>query len=284
MSVGLKSVAAAIGVAVVLGGTIDVARAQPAPPLVTADDGEKVDRLGPRYQYNVEAEVPGAEERRSQPGRRVSTRPQAPVYYVEFPQIFTQADGTRCLRIRRVPYPNPTGAATAEDRQNLLWRSNAGEYPMCPRTAAPAARPAARAAEYWRVAGEDLLPRPAPRIAPGFMLAGKLAYLEAGTTLTVRYEHPTPIGTLVIEATSQVYVDWGDDSPLAGPYDRVGGPWPDGTITHSWTTADRYDIRVTQRWSGRWSLAGESGDLAGLETTGVLEDFEVRQLQAVRNL
>jgi len=34
-------------------------------------------------------------------------------------------------------------------------------------------------------------PRPAPRIAPGYMLAGKLAYLEAGTVPMVTFEHRT---------------------------------------------------------------------------------------------
>ncbi|MGQ0521475.1 MAG: hypothetical protein ACT4PX_10050, partial [Actinomycetota bacterium] len=143
----------------------------------------------------------------------------------------------------------------------------------------------AQAAAFWRIAGEDLLPRPEPRIAPGFMLAGKLAYLEANTRPTARFEHPTPLGLLVIEATSTLYVDWGDRTGLDGPHAGPGAPWPDGTITHSWSTADRYDVRVVQRWSATWRLGGTApAPLAGLATEGTIDGFEVRQLQAVRNV
>ena len=115
------------------------------------------------------------------------------------------------------------------------------------------------------------------------MLAGTLAYLETGTDRTARFEHPTPLGVLTIEASSQVFVDWGDGEGLQGPYDGPGGPWPDGNITHAWTDARAYDVVVTQQWTGRWELGGESGDLAGLVTEGRIDDFQVRELQAVRN-
>lgn len=67
------------------------------------------------------------------------------------------------------------------------------------------------------------------------------------------------------------------------PFDHPGGPWPNGTITHYWTDVGRYDVRVVQRWTGRWSLAGVGGELAGLVTEGVIEDFLVDELQAVIN-
>ncbi|MGI8684409.1 MAG: hypothetical protein ACR2MO_04860 [Acidimicrobiales bacterium] len=156
-------------------------------------------------------------------------------------------------------------------------------YPLCERGAVQPPVPAAAASDYWRVVGEDLLPKPQPRIAPGYMLAGKLGYLEANSPATARFEHDTPLGRLVINARNTVWVDWGDGGGLAGPHDGPGGPWPSGTITHFWTDADRYDVRVVQRWTADWELAGRKGQLVGLNTEGLIDGFEVRQLQAVRN-
>ncbi|MGH9152374.1 MAG: hypothetical protein ACRD03_08270 [Acidimicrobiales bacterium] len=193
-------------------------------------------------------------------------------------------DGSRCVRTVRRAYPSALHASIAEDTENLLWRLAVESFPLCPNALLPESTPpAARAAEYWRVVGEDLLPRPSPRIAPGYMLAGKRAYLEAGTVPTARFEHPTPAGVLTIEAAAEHWVDWDDGSPLSGPYDHPGGPWPHGTITHYWTHVGHYDVRVIQRWTGRWILGTESGELAGLETEGVIEDFPVEEVQAVIN-
>lgn len=205
------------------------------------------------------------------------------VYYATFPTMEVQPDGSRCVRNRRRAYSDPVAAAAAEDAQNALWRLLAASFPLCPRTTVPATTPAAQAAEFWRVVGEDLLPHPTPRIQPGFMLAGKLAYLEAGTVPTARFEHPTPAGMLTIEASAQHVVDWGDGSPVDGPFDHAGGPWPEGTITHYWTEIGHYDVRVIQRWSGRWLLGAESGELADLQTEGVIEDFRIEEVQAVIN-
>lgn len=156
-----------------------------------------------------------------------------PVVYVTFPTLVTQPDGSRCVRVQRRGFPNGVSAAAATDAQNALWRMAVASFALCQRTPAPPdSTPAQHAADFWRVAGEDLLPEPVPRIAPGYMLAGKTAYLEAGTVPTARFEHPTPFGTLAIEATGQVFVDWGDGSAVDGPYDSAGGPWPEGRITH----------------------------------------------------
>ncbi|MDP9071063.1 MAG: hypothetical protein M3N68_07225, partial [Actinomycetota bacterium] len=147
----------------------------------------------------------------------------------------------------------------------------------------PRTSPAVQANEYWKQVGEDRLPKPRPHIAPGYMLAGKTAYLEGNTAMTDRFDHPTPLGPLTIDAKSQLFVDWGDGGGVQGPFDNTGGPWPHGTITHYWTNAGRYDIVVTQRWTATWHLSGSSGELSELATVGRIEDFEVRQLQAVRN-
>jgi hypothetical protein len=215
---------------------------------------------------------------------RSGVRPRSrQVFYATFPTVDTQPDGSRCVRMRRQAYADPVAAAAATDAQNALWRLAAASFPLCQRAPVPESTPAAQAAEFWRVVGEDLLPKPAPRIAPGYMLAGKLAYLEAGTVSTAAFEHPTPAGVLRIEARAEGWVDWGDGSPLDGPHGDAGGPWPNGSITHHWTDVGRYDVRVIQRWTGRWVLGTEGGDLAGLETEGVIDDFAVEELQAVIN-
>jgi len=211
---------------------------------------------------------------------------QRPAWYAVVPSVVTQPDGSRCARNIRRRFTDPAAAAAAENiRQNYEWLITVGGFLPCQTADAPPAAPtpAEQAVSFWRVQGEDLLPKPSPRIAPGYMLAGKMAYLEAGSQSTARFEHPTPLGTLVIEAAGRLMVDWGDGSGLTGPHTGPGGPWPDGNITHFWTTAATYDVRVVQRWTGRWSLAGVAGPLDGLETEGVIDDFEVRQLQAVRN-
>ena len=237
----------------------------------------------PSVTYDVSAGTDGDVALMSTPAERRPGAKSSGPYYATFPALDTEPDGSRCIRNRRRGYPTAVEAAAAEDAQNALWRLAAATFALCRRTPVPEATPAAQAAEFWRVVGEDLLPRPTPRIQPGFMLAGKLAYLEAGTVPIARFEHPTPAGVLTIEASADHWVDWGDGSALDGPFDDDGGPWPHGTITHYWTVVGHYDVRVIQRWTGRWALGADSGDLAGLETEGVVADFPVEELQAVIN-
>lgn len=185
----------------------------------------------------------------------------------------------------RRSYPSAAAAAEAAAiTGDYTWQITEGGFLPCQDAGTPPeTTPALEAIDYWRVVARDLLPKPSPRIAPGYMLAGKLAYLETGSQPTARFEHTTPIGTLVIDATSRLYVDWGDSSGLDGPHVGPGAPWPNGTITHFWTVARTYDVRVVQRWTARWSLGAAFGTLEGLETDGTIDDFDVRQLQAVRN-
>ncbi|MGI8685581.1 MAG: hypothetical protein ACR2MO_10930 [Acidimicrobiales bacterium] len=234
--------------------------------------------------HAVEGEVVPDEEAAEVPPAGVRPVGQRPAYYAIVPTLVSEPDGSRCLRNLRYRFDDPAAAAAAANiRQNFEWQVTVGGWLLCRTTPASEPTPAQEAVTFWRIAGEDLLPKPAPRIAPGYMLAGKLAYLEAGTQSTARFEHPTPLGTLVIEATSRLMVDWGDGFGLTGPHTGPGAPWPNGTITHFWTTAATYDVRVVQQWTGRWTLGAASGALDGLETQAVIDDFEVRQLQAVRN-
>lgn len=219
----------------------------------------------------------------STPTARATRVAARPVFWATFPRVHINPDGSKCLESVLVFYPDAESRDEAVGLQDHIWLDAQRDFSMCqPAGPRPDPTPGSLATEYWRVAGEDLLPRPAPHIAPGWMLAGKLAYLEANTQTGAHFEHPTPLGTLVIDATSDLYVDWGDQGGTTGPYAGPGRPWPDGTITHFWISAATYDVRVEQHWSATWHLAAASGQLAGLVTEGTLGHFEVRQLQAVR--
>lgn len=133
------------------------------------------------------------------------------------------------------------------------------------------------AARYWE---RVPLPKPAPVIAPGRAITGKLAYLETRGEVTRTYTNDTTFGPLEIVAKGSYMVDWGDGE-TTGPYAVEGKPWPDGQITHDYLKVGSYDIVVTERWTATWRLGGERGTLRALQTTGRIDDFPVEQIQAV---
>ena len=162
---------------------------------------------------------------------------------------------------------------------SALWRGIVGIMPGCQSQATPE-----QLAVGFLVTVP--LPQPKPFIAPGYALTGKLAYLETRAVERKEFTTVTPFGPLRVVASRTAYeVDWGDGSGLdKGPFPFSGEPWPDGRITHAYTHAGRYDITVIERWKADWSLGALSGTVPGLRSApAVIEDFEARQLQAVRN-
>jgi hypothetical protein len=126
------------------------------------------------------------------------------------------------------------------------------------------------------------LPNPRPNIDPGHAITGLRAYLETGNTRRHRFDTiDTVLGPLSITATSTYTVDWGDGT-VTGPHNSTGGKYPDGDISHVYQDAGIVDIVVRQNWTARWRLAGQSGTVGGLRSSGQLEDFEVQEVQAVR--
>ncbi|MDP9072077.1 MAG: hypothetical protein M3N68_12520 [Actinomycetota bacterium] len=215
-------------------------------------------------------------------GAQRATGPAPPVFTLRRPFIAEREGVGQCVAFERMRAPNAAAAGAGQSIVDSLWEPMFASFPLCPRAEAPATSPAATAAQYWSLRLHDALPKPRPVIAPGYMLAGKTAYLETNTKMAERFVHATPLGELLIDAVGQVHVDWGDGT-TSGPFTEAGRPWPEGTITHSWTDTGHYDVVVTERWTATWRLAGTTGTLPGLVTEGRLEDFEVRQLQAVRN-
>jgi hypothetical protein len=220
-------------------------------------------------------------------GARVAFDPNDPRndpanYVVDVQVRFDATRGGTCLQVGQrfvLGGANSRAALDAEARLLRLLRNS----PLCPASAPVPARvsPGAVALALWRERVK--LPPPAPRIAPGWGIVGKEAYLEIGGE-----RDPGPwtfdaLGyTITIVARSRYEVDWGDGSGAHGLTSQ-GGPWPTGEITHPYQVDGAYRVTVRQQWTATWSATnGEQGAIdEGLQTVGALE-FPVRQLQAVR--
>ncbi len=198
------------------------------------------------------------------------------------PTLMATAAGGSCITVLTQSFPTAAGAASINRNYSTGWSILLRHYIPCPGVAVPVP-PSAVAASWWQVHGVDLLSRPRPSIAPGYALSGKLAYLETGAQIDQDFSNQTPLGTLAIAATGRLYVDWGDGTGWQGPYSTAGGPWPLGTITHTWDSPGPYTVTVQERWSATWALGGSTGSLSSLATVGAIPAFEVRELESVRN-
>ena len=209
----------------------------------------------------------------------------SPVRYpVPIPQLVSSPTGA-CVVTTVIYVSTPQDQASLTAANALRMPQFTPQWPLCQGApAGPAApAPAAIAAQFWNSQGENPLMKPAPRIRPGYAVTGKTAYLETGGTVAQAFNDPTGAGPLQIQASGQFWVDWGDGTPLAGPYDSTGAPYPDGTITHVWADTGSYVVTVYEKWTARWSLAGQTGTLGGLRTVGRIPAFPVKELVSVRN-
>lgn len=215
-------------------------------------------------------------------------RPTGPTTkYLPYNRLTTGTDGQPCVTTGYYAQgTSPNDAAITDPvTQNVrdIHGLPALEYPPCPfRPRAPGEpaqveTPSMIAMRYWE---QVPLPRPAPAIAPGRAITGKLAYLETRGEVAHTYTSPTVFGQLIIVASGSYAVNWGDGS-TSGPHAFEGKAWPDGRMTHDYVNVGSYDIVVTERWTARWSLGGESGVLRTLQTSGRIDDFPVEQIQAV---
>lgn len=130
------------------------------------------------------------------------------------------------------------------------------------------------------------LATPDPEIQPGWMVVGKPAYLETNSSLdTVTASTSTPLGQLELRADSHFRVDWDDEhDPGAETYTVEGAAWPDGSITHLYQHAGRHDVTVEQVWEASYRVGGGAWTDIPLERerSATLHDFEVKEVQAVR--
>jgi hypothetical protein len=193
-------------------------------------------------------------------------------------------DGTRFCRQRRYTTDPDLAAAYNFGVHRQFAGANApGGAAECPATPGPPGSaavpsPDQLAREFWDV---RILPAPSLGMAPDYAVTGKRVYLEIGGDGSKHFDVPDPLGPPIsIEATSHYAVDWGDGAVETTA--SRGGPWPDGDVTHVYTTsADARTIRVRQVWSATWSAGGQQGALDSLHTDAALT-FRVTQVQAVR--
>jgi hypothetical protein len=219
--------------------------------------------------------------------RGSSSRSSTPAKkYLPYDRLTTGPDGEPCMTTgyyEEGTSPTDGVSANPANPQPFIYTNLADSYPPCPQAPrqasdpAPVETPRMVAARFWE---QVPLPKPAPSIAPGRAITGKLAYLETNGEITHTYTNDTTFGPLHIVAKGSYSVDWGDGE-TTGPYDIEGRPWPNGEITHDYVNIGVYDVVVTEKWTATWRLGGQSGVLRTLQTTGTIGDFPVEQLQAV---
>ena len=191
--------------------------------------------------------------------------------------------GDRWCRIRRVTTDAELAAAYNYRLQREFASGNApGNADECPSNAVPVPvlpTPDVLARDFWDV---RILPAPQLHMSPDYAVTGKPVYLEIGGDQSLHFDVPNPIGpAIAIDTASRYLVDWGDGTVETTT--SRGGPWPDGDLTHVYTTsAPERTIRVTQQWSATWRAGPDQGALDTLQTGGQLA-FRVTQVQAVRN-
>ena len=250
-----------------------------------ADGDREAD--GIQYSGEVGGTSAGAQSRadasaaRARPRRRHSSVPAG--YRAWSPRVNADC-AAPCLTYETETFPDEASAVEENAQQDQRWQNLTRQYDFCPGVTPPpgrAAQPSAAslAQTFW---GEIPLPGPEPRIAPGYALCGKRAFLETGGSLSEPFTRETPLGTLTLETKGAFTVDWGDGT-TDGPFDFAGEPWPNGRISHVYQYKGTVTVRVTEAWTATWRLGGQSGDLSSLRTDATIENFEIRELQAVRN-
>jgi hypothetical protein len=81
-------------------------------------------------------------------------------------------------------------------------------------------------------------------------------------------------------------IDWGDTTPthITKNVKSQGGPYPDGDVWHVYETKGAYTVRVTQRWTATYEIAGPApatGTIADVLETTTSQELPVSEAQAV---
>lgn len=220
------------------------------------------------------------------PGTPGGTAPAAGVAGVQYYAFWTLgwSDAGWC-RVRRYTTDPDLAAAYNYGLQHEFANGNAhgsaGECPATPQAPNPTAPPTPDqlAQDFWDV---RLLPAPTLTMSPDYAVTGKPVYLQVGGDQSLHFDVANPIGAgIAIDTSSRYVVDWGDGAVETTT--SRGGPWPNGDLTHTYTTtAEARTIRVAQHWSAAWRSGDAQGTLETLQTSAVLT-FRVTQVQAVRN-
>ena len=215
-------------------------------------------------------------------------------FYASTPALADNGTGGFCITFLPQAAASAAAASAVTNSYNGVVSNLHGQsYSSCQRATQaagvpvgaaappPPPPPSAVAASYWSTHGQDLLAVPKPYIAPGYALTGLPGYLQTGAPVAQHFGGSTPLGALSITAHGTFVVDWGDGQ--SATFTIPGGPYPTGTITHTWDMVGTYEVSVTEDWTATWSLGGQQGTLGALHTRGAIPAFQARQLESVRN-
>lgn len=182
---------------------------------------------------------------------------------------------TGCWGIRAVPagqgmtYDEAVADQTSQGENDVLWGNCEIEETIDPETVAMG---------YWYRAVAPPPPTPL-HVAHNKAVTGLPIYLEIGGDIPAIATFNTPIGTLTFTMTPRYEVSWGDGAVT--PTDSQGGPYPDGDVTHTYSTVGVRTITVDALWRATWTLAGDGGDFPELpDPTSDTLDLPVDEYQA----
>jgi hypothetical protein len=272
----------------------------PASP-IWANDGIDLDTGGPDHAGEVDTEVSlGGEQDRLPAVTPINSGNGNGDPWVGLPIARHPTDGEdACIDYRWVQLP----AGEIEQAERNAWEainfiySNIPELQgMRPTEDCPVEPtedlPPPLVREAVRQTVIDVLPRPEPRVPPGYALTGMPAYLVTDHALDYGpVDHPVDLGimelTVQVTGTGTSTVDWGDGSEPQ-TYDQPGLPYPDGNVKY--TYADRGDVAITVTDSWRLTFDVYRGgdviisDVVEFELAPVTleEPLEIRELRSVR--
>jgi hypothetical protein len=209
---------------------------------------------------------------------------------ITYPTFGVDDDGNACRR--EITRAVPPGQTSLADEMRAWYLMEVANLPPelrptgdCPPSTGPELD--AREAQQAMVTLlRQRLPRPQLRIAPGFGLTGMPAYLETGRGLEVESEPlQVELSTGPVNArfrgVGAYTVDWGDGT-VTGPHRVAGGPWPEGTVTHTYVDEGSYEVRVSDRWTVTFTVEGLPPQTVGLDLAGNPLRFEVQERRSVR--
>ena len=209
-------------------------------------------------------------------------------------------DGFTCYELVSVSFASPSERDAHEGRMGRIIASvqaNTAVYLRCDvpptggDTKGPAPPPTPGQVAEAFLNAVDFEP-PAPRIQPGYAIAGLPAFLEPGGTeeLAPVTRANSPYGAFRAEARQSLSVHWGQgavdaesgESGWVTYGDRSGGPWPDGDISFVYRDPGTVTVQVVRDWTFEWSFADGPAGTLSFALDGDAGPFEVDEVQAVR--
>lgn len=212
-----------------------------------------------------------------------------PVYHVYTPVVIEGSPNFTnepCLAITASqPLTSYWEAYQLQNSALLSWETLAETYPGCiakSTSTTPSIKidPSQVVTQFWNQTVVNDLPSPQISIPPGFALSGLPSFLTANCSIDKTFYDQTPLGTATINAHGKLWVKWTSNETWSGPYDSCGLPWPNGTISHVFTTKGNEIVSVKETWTASWSLAGHSGNLGGLYTRAKPLDLPIYSISS----